>query len=244
MNKTLPKLALAGAIIAGSYSASRPEVVNHSIEGMPEYVADPISFQEEILLQDTFQDVKKYWLKRQVGVSATKLMVLKGDDTALCSSPSSKGFVFKASDPDSAAYCPTSDTIYISETYVGLVEDFLVTEKASEEAILEFTVSHEAGHAVQHALNMDDFPHNYSRLAQIQSLELQADCYAGEAMGSLYRDDLKDAESFIQGLSLIDISHGTPQQRNESFLSGSLEGPCQPLPLAVVNIPTVQPAEV
>jgi predicted metalloprotease len=139
-----------------------------------------------------------------------------------------------------AAYCPSDDTIYISEKFASDVYDGALDHAlpgssqgyggTAGDFSVAYIIAHEYGHEIQQELGTFD---KYSDLPTM-AFELQADCYAGTWANSAYQDDkLEDGdvqEALNAALAVGDFDtsnpghHGTPEQReaawNEGFESG------------------------
>lgn len=106
-------------------------------------------------------------------------------------------------------YCPATQTIYLD-----------YKQQRSElakfgDGAVGFWLAHEFGHHIQVLLGLNP---------QAPNKELQADCFAGlyvhYGIFNSYRlasDDYRQARNRIWALSWNDPTHGTPQQRLDSF---------------------------
>ncbi|WP_329110082.1 neutral zinc metallopeptidase [Micromonospora sp. NBC_01699] len=122
---------------------------------------------------------------------------------------------------NNAAYCPAGDFIAYDVNWAVTVF------RQIGDAFIFFLLGHEYAHAIQARLGIE---HQFT----IQS-ELQADCMAGAYIGDSVQDrqlDLKDGDldEFRAGLVAVgddpdqpwfaEGSHGTPEQRIDSFFRG------------------------
>jgi predicted metalloprotease len=115
-----------------------------------------------------------------------------------------------------AAYCPSDDTIYISERFASgfgnEIGDFAVA----------FIVAHEYGHQIQDELGL------FERGLPTVTLELQADCFAGtwarSAENRLEEGDIQEALDTALAVGDYETGaaghHGTPEQRKEAWTRG------------------------
>ena len=141
-------------------------------------------------------------------------------------------------DDSAAAYCPSDDTIYISEAfatgiYTGALNRSLPGSAqgyggAAGDFAVAYIVAHEYGHQIQHELGAFD-----SGLPTMR-YELQADCYAGNWARSAYDDsrledgDLQEALDAALAVGDFDTDnpghHGTPEQRRAAWTNGFESG--------------------
>jgi predicted metalloprotease len=137
-----------------------------------------------------------------------------------------------------AAYCPGDDTIYISEKFAtdifnGSLDSSLPGSSQGYggtrgDVSVAYIVAHEYGHEVQNELGVDQ------QGLPTMSLELQADCYAGNWAKNaddehrLEQGDLDEALNSALAVGDFDTSqpghHGTPEQRKEAFTTGFESG--------------------
>jgi predicted metalloprotease len=136
---------------------------------------------------------------------------------------------------DAAFYCPTDDTIYVSQEFAselwrgvvhGLPGERAGFGHAAGDFGVAYVVAHEYAHNVQNELGL--FARNLGPTAE--PLELQADCLAGAWGNSVYRQgrlepgDVQEAINTALAVGDFDTSnaqhHGTPQQRRDAWLLG------------------------
>ncbi|MEU8173023.1 neutral zinc metallopeptidase [Microbispora hainanensis] len=130
----------------------------------------------------------------------------------------------QAAVPENAFYCPLGHFIAYDAVWLKAMYDQL------GDGAVYVVIPHELGHAVQ-AQFVDDFTFNVQR-------ELQADCYAGAALGGLIQAGVLSAEQGDEEELLINLqaagdptdvwwtpdAHGTPEQRQRSFAQGYTQG--------------------
>ncbi|MFI0417821.1 neutral zinc metallopeptidase [Spongiactinospora sp. 9N601] len=126
--------------------------------------------------------------------------------------------------PNNAFYCPEGHFVAFDERWMREMNDRL------GDASIYLIILHEIGHAVQ-AQTMSDFRLNVER-------ELQADCYAGGALGTLVSAGALNAEEGDEEELLINLAsagdpsdawwrpdaHGTAGQRQQAFAGGYNQG--------------------
>jgi hypothetical protein len=136
---------------------------------------------------------------------------------------------------DAAFYCPSDDTIYVSEDLAARIwagaADNLPGERAGYgKAVgdfgLAYVVAHEYAHNVQQELGLGELDPS----AGVEPIELQADCMAGLWGNSVYRagkiqpGDVQEAISTAMAVGDFDLNnpqhHGTPEQRRAAWLLG------------------------
>jgi uncharacterized protein len=138
---------------------------------------------------------------------------------------------------DAAAYCPSDDTIYISQTfaseiYRGSLDQALPgSSQGYGRTIGDFSVAyivaHEYGHQIQDELGL------FSRFGDqlpAMAFELQADCYAGTWAASTDREhrleegDVQEALDAALAVGDFDAAsprhHGTPEERQAAWMQG------------------------
>jgi uncharacterized protein len=140
---------------------------------------------------------------------------------------------------DAAFYCPTDDTIYVSQEFAaglwrgvvhGLPGERAGFGHAAGDFGVAYVVAHEYAHNVQNELGL--FARDLGPTAE--PLELQADCLAGSWGNSVYRQGLLEPgdvqEAINTALAVGDFDttnaqhHGTPQQRRDAWLLGFNNG--------------------
>lgn len=126
--------------------------------------------------------------------------------------------------PENAFYCPYGHFVAYDVAWLKALYDEM------GDGAVYVVIPHELGHAVQAQL-VDDFRFNIER-------ELQADCYAGAALGGLIRvgvlgTEQGDEEELLANLQaagdptdiwLSPDAHGTPRQRQQFFARGYNDG--------------------
>ncbi|GAA5071406.1 hypothetical protein HNP84_009076 [Thermocatellispora tengchongensis] len=126
--------------------------------------------------------------------------------------------------PNNAFYCPVGHFVAYDEQWMRELYDRM------GDGSVYLIIPHEIGHAVQAQL-MSDFELNQQR-------ELQADCYAGGALGALVRGGSLTAEPGDEDELLLNLAaagdpedawwrpdaHGTAEQRQTAFAEGYNNG--------------------
>ena len=136
-------------------------------------------------------------------------------------------------DDNSAFYCATDDTIYISEAFAGALSEGTLTGLPGEQAgfgraagdvAVDYVVAHEYGHNIQQETG--------TLVGRTRALptELNADCLAGtwaawaHERGHLTSSDLQqmlDAASAVGDFEMLSPEHhGTPQERRNAVQTG------------------------
>ncbi len=139
---------------------------------------------------------------------------------------------------DAAAYCPSDDTLYISQKfatdiYNGTLDRALPgSSQGYGRTIGDFSVAyivaHEYAHQVQGELGVLQGGH------ATVNIELQADCFAGTWAKSAYEEnrleegDVQEALDAALAVGDFDATnpshHGTPEQRKDAWSSGFQTG--------------------
>lgn len=100
-------------------------------------------------------------------------------------------------------YCPSDETIYLDDEFVGQLLSQLGT--ARSDAAELYIVGHEYGHHISHLTGQMEKAHASGNQTGPQSasvrLELQADCYAGV----FFKNTLKDKNSPIESITQDDL---------------------------------------
>lgn len=182
-------------------------------QGANDVVGD--TFEEDVeLIRGLAED---YWARRfaQSGMTyrpLTRFVPYTGQDGPDCGGEPSL--------PNNAFYCPLGhfvafDAVWLQELY----------DKMGDGSVYVI-IPHEIGHAVQAQL-MTDFALNKQR-------ELQADCYAGGALGALVREGRLQTEPGDEEELLLNLAdaadptdewwrpdaHGTARERQLAFARG------------------------
>lgn len=138
---------------------------------------------------------------------------------------------------DAAAYCPSDDTIYISERFAQDLYDGALNQvlpgssqgygRATGDFAVAYLVAHEYAHQIQDELGV--FGPDGPRVPTM-NVELQADCYAGawaKSADRAHRLEEGDVDEALNAaLAVGDFNaddpghHGTPQQRAEAWSTG------------------------
>jgi predicted metalloprotease len=196
-------------------------------------------------LTDVLRSVDGYWTKtlRAAGRPAPSVRydwIPPGEtDRTGCGAPAGA---------DAAFYCPTDDTIYVSqvlaaEIYRGVARNFPGEQSGSGHAVgdfgLAYVVAHEYAHNIQQELGIARVDPRYG----VEPLELQADCMAGLWGNSVYKEgllqpgDVQEAISTAQAAGDFEYNnpqhHGTPAQRRAAWLTGYRSGN----PSSCANLP-------
>jgi predicted metalloprotease len=190
----------------------------------------------DAFLTDVLRSVDAYWTTtlRRAGHPAPSVRyqwVAPGRTVATgCGAPAGA---------DAAFYCPTDDTIYVSQVlaaqiYRGVARNFPGERTGSGHAVgdfgLAYVIAHEYAHNVQQELGIA----RVDPRAGVEPLELQADCMAGLWGNSVYKrgllqpGDVQEAISTAQAAGDFEYSnpqhHGTPAQRKAAWLLGYRSG--------------------
>ncbi|MFC6080699.1 neutral zinc metallopeptidase [Sphaerisporangium aureirubrum] len=201
-----------------SSGSSQPEP---SVSAGPSKDEQPAgqTFEEDVQLARTLTE--KFWQQRfeAAGQSyrpLTRFEAYSGDGGPDCGG--------QASVPNNAFYCPVGHFVAYDEDWMRSLYDQL------GDGSVYVIVPHEIGHAVQAQL-MRDFSFSVER-------ELQADCYAGGALGGLVQSKQLQAEDGDEDELMTNLAaagdptdawwredaHGTAAQRQQSFAGGYNDG--------------------
>jgi uncharacterized protein len=133
-------------------------------------------------------------------------------------------------DANNASYCPSGD-------FIAADDKFLHNQDEVGDAFVWFVLAHEWGHAIQARLQSQYVP------GTPQTYELQADCFAGAALQGAANDgilqwDAGDSQELSNALDRVSDqlpwtdprSHGTKDQRVDSYNLGVGNGPLGCLP--------------
>jgi uncharacterized protein len=134
-----------------------------------------------------------------------------------------------------AFYCPSDDTIYVSQQFAADLWDGVVRGLPGERAGfghaagdfgVAYVVAHEYAHNLQHEFGLFTLRPNRSA----EPFELQADCLAGSWGNSVYKEgllgpgDVEEAINTALAVGDFDVNnaqhHGTPEERREAWLLG------------------------
>lgn len=143
-----------------------------------------------------------------------------------------------------AAYCPLDDQIVFSQAMATQIwegqfrtNEDPATGQASGDFSVAFAIAHEFAHSLQAELAL--VPRTeaevLTRPYPVYKTELHADCWAGVWANSAYYEgqlEPGDVEEGIEAANLVgdydfeDVTghHGTPQQREDAFLTGYNSG--------------------
>jgi predicted metalloprotease len=144
-----------------------------------------------------------------------------------------------AAGSDAAFYCPSDDTIYVSQQFAADLYNGVVSGLPGESAgygraagdfAVAYVLAHEYAHNLQQELGIFDNATGPSA----RPYELQADCWAGTWANSAFaRGDLEQAdldEILNTALAVGDFDagnkthHGTPEERRDAVLTGFRSG--------------------
>jgi predicted metalloprotease len=177
------------------------------------------------------EDVDAYWMRTFAAADLPEPRVsyrwIPAGQTAASACDGGQGMGDSA-----AAYCPSDDTIYISEQfatdiYNGALDHALPGSahgygRAVGDFAVAYIVAHEYGHQIQHELGL------FERGLPTAALELQADCFAGNwarsAESRLEDGDIEEALGAALAVGDFQTGaaghHGTPEQRREAWTRG------------------------
>jgi hypothetical protein len=230
----LPRGVVAGvasaAFIGGNADAyldwSTPPAHVRTAELRDGYI--PMSARQERVVRNAFGVIQSYWVNQEhVDVSGTTIQILKGDEEAPCDSL--RGHEFTVSATELNAYeCPELNKVIVSEHFVSELSHARgVKTREGSDALLKQVVSHELGHAVQHAKNPAVSKTATASIGAHAKMELQADCYGGQAIAEIGPEDVKPASHFFTlRKHAHDPAHGTYLQRQNNFMRGAKTGKC------------------
>ena len=233
-------LVLGGAwVYAGSANAeATPAASNSTAQNLilgSKDSAQPENMEQ--FLTAVTKDVDAYWTKAfaDAGLPEPKVSYqwIPAGQTAASACGDADGTLGDSA----AAYCPSDDTIYISQKfatdiYNGALDQALPGSsqgygRTVGDFAVAYIVAHEYGHEVQHELGLFD---KYGEQLPVMAFELQADCYAGTWAKSAYDEnrledgDVQEALDAALAVGDFDASnpghHGTPEQREEAWNSG------------------------
>jgi predicted metalloprotease len=140
---------------------------------------------------------------------------------------------------DAAFYCPSDDTIYVSQQfaadlYRGVLRGLPGERAGYGRAAGDFGVAYVLAHEYAHNLQQEFGLFDAVRSASAEPFELQADCLAGSwgnsvyAKGHLQQGDIQEAINTALAVGDFDVSnaqhHGTPEQRRDAWLLGFRNG--------------------
>jgi predicted metalloprotease len=139
---------------------------------------------------------------------------------------------------DAAFYCPSDDTIYVSQEFAadlyrgvlrGLPGQNAGYGRAAGDFGVAYVLAHEYAHNLQQEFGVFSRPS-----ASAEPFELQADCLAGSWGNSVYEQghlqegDIEEAINTALAVGDFDVSnaqhHGTPEQRRAAWLLGFESG--------------------
>jgi predicted metalloprotease len=135
---------------------------------------------------------------------------------------------------DAAFYCPSDDTIYVSQEFAadlyrgvlrGLPGQNAGYGRAAGDFGVAYVLAHEYAHNLQQEFGVFSRPSETA-----EPFELQADCLAGSWGNSVYEQghlqegDIEEAINTALAVGDFDVSnaqhHGTPEQRRAAWLLG------------------------
>jgi predicted metalloprotease len=232
----------AGATGGGGASALRPPPAASSARNLVLGSADgsqPENMEE--FLTAVTKDVDAYWstVFRNSGLPEPRVnyMWIPAGQTV----PSACGDDNGTLGDSAAAYCPTDDTLYISQKFATDIYDGALDQvlpgssqgygRTIGDFSVAYVVAHEYAHEIQDELGLF---RDYGQQLPTMAFELQADCYAGTWAQSAYREnrledgDVQEALDAALAVGDFDTSnpghHGTPEQREEAWNTGFQTG--------------------
>jgi predicted metalloprotease len=172
-------------------------------------------------LQSDFSVVNGYWTSQGVHLEDTKLAVVSGTDVVQCDGAEIYS-VYSL-----AIFCRSIGSVVITEKMIRRLYQPNSPIKSNGIDVLQFVVAHEEGHAVQQARGEDASVVPASAILpkpdNMVALELEADCYAGQAIrGAAHINPDLAVSVNIEG----DVTHGSSGKRAASFDNGYSGGKC------------------
>jgi predicted metalloprotease len=188
----------------------------------------------DAFLTDVLQSIDTYWTKtlRANGLPEPRIgydWVPPGVTQQSACGPAGSTAAF---------YCPTDDTIYVSQAFAAQlwngVAQGLPGERAGYgHAAGDFGVAYVVAHEYAHNLQ-DELGIFARQTTSAEPFELQADCLAGSWGNSVYRQgllqpgDVEEAINTALAVGDFDVGnaqhHGTPEQRRDAWLTGFDQG--------------------
>lgn len=223
MKRGLVGLALAGNLmLSGAEHTPTPEPPAAS--DLPFDASAPLSTRQLDQIKDDFDSLRAYWIKRGLGASGIRLVILEGEATVTCEA-SGKSATVSADDPAGMAFCFASNEVIIGQAGVNLVNYLSEESRVPKNEMMRLVLAHEIGHGIQRSLGYSTI-HDRT-VGETQVAELQADCYAGEALSHINPAAVQDAYAFYAAVNSIPSpTHSTAPARADSFVHGFTTGDC------------------
>lgn len=215
---TLRRMAV-GASLLGVYEIG-------ALAGAPTlYEGHTISQHANVLAEST--DLRLRQVQQTIAAAVnTRLVVLEGSEDYNCPIP--EGLRLAGGHVNSYStfapfYCFTRDTIVVSAgSYNEIRHDITNGQPGLGQALDEFVVAHENGHAIQKREGADIA---FKNVRGVVNFELQADCEAGALLHDIGSTKISSIEGMLRSWPL-DINHGTGEQRADAFAQGARGGNC------------------
>lgn len=175
-----------------------PEPGNTAISDQPMFSPNT----KRALFTD-YVDIQNYWKTRGVDITDTSLVRLEGWASTDCD-------VDPIFANDRSSFCPNSNTIAITAKSANQWDKLGAPGR-------HFLLAHEGGHSVQAKLK---------QAPPKPAEEMQATCYAGQAIQKLYPNDVPSLIRSLPEHISTTPEHGTPKQQTEAFILGAHGGSC------------------
>jgi len=213
MKKKLIGSVLSAGLLLGS-SADKPKQPEAPLLEFQE--PTPVSAVQLNELNSDMGVLRHYWSGKIATTKTVQLKIVEGTQHFECLVPH---WEVLSNTNSVASYCLTPSEIVLPQTGVNRLHEIARMKDVPFRSLVLLTLAHEWGHAYQ-AGKSANFYELFAR--DPKRYELQADCFAGQAIAAVDKTVLPDEAPFIDALSIgIDPAHGTPQQRIATFQHGS-----------------------